>query len=201
MYWSRNKGFTLIEVTLVLAISALLAVMLLGTYQSQTRRARFTDAMERIAAELGQLKTETNSAFTTGTGTDESTIFFGKEIVFTQNSGIINVNNLTADRNDGGTLTGISAAAERNYEAPWGVVLLQNGGNNKLIFTRNTADGLLKTYVLPNAGANSNSLDPASYNTTTGSIEAVLLFESPEGHRARIRVNPATSEIRIVYVN
>lgn len=203
-----STGFTLIEVMIVLAISSLLAVILITLYGSQQGRAQFADATESVVSKLQSVKTEVNSGFSTGSGNMKERIFFGKAVVFAEGSQEYTVYTLTADNAD--TLSGLEyvdgdgngVPDVETVKIPWGVSFAQADSNlNTIIFTRNLSNAQLKTYIF---SSGMNILTPNNYNIPSAS-QATLRFiedeDNPQSFRSNVVVEAASAHIRSNYEN
>lgn len=67
---SNQKGFTLIELMIVVAIIGILAAIALPAYQNYTQKARFTEVVNSTAA----AKTAVEVCAQTQSGTDKATV-------------------------------------------------------------------------------------------------------------------------------
>lgn len=193
----RLGGFTLIEVMIVLAISSLLAIVLVGAYNGQQRRARFADAVESVVADLDRVKAEVAAGYSTGSGNSGSRLFFGKAVVLAANN--YQVQTLTSDFQD--TVSGLqNASTLTSGNFAWGVTFTgADQSLSQIVFARNLADGQLKTYVL----SASQSLTTASnYNAISAANKAFLHFQDRTGElRATVTVDPVSGHVSRTYDN
>jgi prepilin-type N-terminal cleavage/methylation domain-containing protein len=203
----KIRGFTLIEVTLALAISTLMILLLFGTYRNARRRAAFTDAIERVVTTLEQAKTEAVSTVNVkpaSPGTTSGRVVFAKAVDFATSSNQQYTRTLLADRSD--TLQNIALSPEvQSSTVPWQVGFLSVGSGSThdfVVFTRSVADGRLNTYVFDLATF--SNLPAANYSTVSNPADtavATLAFQDPNGLRANVKVNAATSEITREFLN
>lgn len=198
-------GFTLIEVTIVMAITTLMMLVLIGFYRDTQKRTLFRDGVERLLTDLEKIKTEANSSFTTGTGDNAARVFFGKAVSMNDNSSALVITTMTADRNDSGALSGLQAVATTTVTLPWGVYCECNSTNNQVVFSRAPTDGKLDTYVLDKTA---NLLDPTSYSASASSATTVdgvgrelRFYNADASLNATLSVDGASSEVARQYNN
>ncbi len=199
-------GFTLIELILVLAISSLLAVILLNNYTSTRRRAQFTDAIERVVTQLEQAKNEANTTVNSeSSGTNSSRLVFAKSVVFsTAAPSQFRIYTLSADNAD--ALAGVSVEpGERSIDIPWGVSYQQSSGANisnanTITFSRAVSNGVLNTYAYTASGSAQIAAGDFSSGSTADQLQAQLLFTSPEGLQAFVRVNSISGTVIAEYL-
>lgn len=77
-----KKGFTIIEVSLFLAITGLLLVGVLGGTYSNIARQRYNDSVRSFAEFFRQIYAEVISPETLGSGNSNESAIYGKVIVF-----------------------------------------------------------------------------------------------------------------------
>lgn len=191
----NQPGFTLIEITLVMAISAiLLATILVG--QAQVReRAQFSDAVNHVATEINEVRNEAQTTVelgdpaTIGT-TDSGETFFGKLMEFDPASSSIQVSDMLQDG------TSITLANPSTISIPWQVDTNTGlPGPEYLIFHLSSTDAQLLVYTPPAGTSLTGTLENTSwYDETPGNSELgtlVLPISDPEGHNANITINGA----------
>lgn len=196
----KDAGFTLIETVLVLAISSLLALLLIGLYSNQQKRARFADAIESTVARLETVKSEVSSGFSTGSGTNPNRVFFGKAITFTPDSASYTVSSLTADIGD--SINNITVENQSTTTMPWGVVFTNDTASSPAaVFTRKLTDAQLKTFLFPSGIDVTNE---SNYSITSGS-QVVLHFSEELGNNnpltAKISIDAASGHVESSYDN
>lgn len=192
-----QRGFTLIEVTLTMAIaSVLLGVVLLG--QSAIRgQAEFSDAVQKTVTDINEVKNEAQSiiqigqAGSPGTGGGVGQTVFAKEMIFTSCSNQIQVTDLLASTIG----TALSTGYSYDIEIPWGALVAGSCAapvTQVLLFHQATTTARLLVYT-PAAGA-AISLDSSSYsdspppNNSLISTATIGLVD-PRGRTATITVD------------
>lgn len=197
------RGFTLIEIIMVLAISSLLALILLGNYQATQQRERFRDGVERAVTLLERVKNEANTTVNVdGDGDNPSRLVFAKAVVFTDESSDMEVVSLSAvDRE---VLSGLQASNTRVEQLPWQIQFNGDRSSHRaVVFTRNVTNGNINTFVLDtdNVTDRSQYVDTAAARNNTIATGRLVLQNPAEGFRATIRVDAATNEITRTYDN
>lgn len=194
-----SAGFTLIEVTLVLAISSALAVILFLGFRQSRSQNQFRDAVERVVTRLEQVKNEANSTVnytSTSPGSENANrILFAKALVFVNNSNQIFDFSVTANR-EGDVPSGLIVQGQDNtINLPWGVVFKTDGVSddsnaNTVVFARNVKTGILETFAYTTTSF-PGSITGANYSpgSAEDNLDAQLVFESPEGLKAVVRVS------------
>lgn len=198
-----SKGFTLIEVIMVLAISSLLALILLGGYQETQKRERFRDSVERTVTLLEQTKNEANATVNVaGDGDTAGRLVFAKAVIFTDGSSDIEVVTLSAA--DREVLSGIRQDDSRTVRIPWQVEFAGASSTHKtVVFTRSVVTGQLDTYVLStdNVTDVAQYVDTAAAASNTSAIGEFVLTDPFDGFLATVRVNAETNEVMRSYDN
>lgn len=188
---------------MVLAISSLLAIILIGGYQEVQQRERFRDALERTVTLLEQVKNEANTTVNVeGSGDDEGDIVFAKAVIFTDASSQVTVVTLRAADND--NLSNLVEFNDRTLEIPWQVRF--NGGassHRSVVFTRNPTNGRLNTFVLSGTDVDnaSNYVNQTGSGSNTNATASLVLVDDNTGFRGTVRVNAATNDIERSYDN
>lgn len=211
----NQTGFTIVEVLIVIAISAVLASTIVAWQGKFIENARFTEAMDNIHSQLNKARREVYSVVNenpgmdchgnSGTaGTNTGCVTFGKAVVFTQGSSQATVKTLVA-RVSGDDFTDLEVrylreigSLERTIDLKWGVEFIRGRRDgatvNTVVFARDFRTGDLQTYVM----YSTNVTNWNSYTTGRRS-EAVFRFESPEGSVGRIHVNETPDSLRRSY--
>lgn len=198
-------GFTLIEVTIVMAITALMMLVLIGFYRNTQKRTLFRDGIERLVTNLEKIKTETNSSYTTGSGATLARVFFGKAVSFSNDSTALLITTLTAARDDTGALSSLQAVGTNTINLPWGVYCDCNSTNTQIVFTRSLADGKLDTYVLDSTA---NLLSASTYSAAAsiatsvdGSARPLLFYNVDDSLNATLSADGSSNEVARQYNN
>jgi prepilin-type N-terminal cleavage/methylation domain-containing protein len=196
---SKSKGFTLIEIVIVLAITALTILIVLGGFNTTQQRTQFRDAIEHVSTNLERVKSEANTTInvtSTTPGTDKNRIVFAKVVEFTNGSDTATVSTLSASNFDTIQNLNLESPTEQ-INIPWGVQY-ETSTHRYVVFARSPLDGSLRTYVFPAATVITN---PAVYNGFTDTI-GVFEFRDPTTDlEATVRVDSATSTITRSYDN
>lgn len=208
---SKQRGVTLVEVTLTLAISTLLIVTVLAGRNSVRSQAQFSDGMERIKESILSTKSEANTGNnSSGSGNSSKYLTIGRAMRF--NTSGVNASNKKTD-----VLTLLcqsasdflcqdakpiswEAMAVRSSTFPWGIVYTgysttsQPGGTAdiNLVFTRDDQ-----------TGGYGGAWYPAALSKTATTKSALLAnqspvtlnFKSPDGRTAKIIVDPASGTV------
>ena len=205
---SKQRGVTLIEVMLTLAISSLLIVTVLAGRNSVRSQAQFNDGMERIKEMILSAKSEANTGNnTSGSGNSIKYLTIGRAMRF--NSSAVNKANKKTDIatvlcqsatdflcQDAKTISW-EATAVKSATFPWGIVYTGYSVNNQ---PGTTADVNLVFARDDKTGGYIGSWYPAALSKTSTTKAALLAnqapvtlnFKSPDGRSAKITVNPAT---------
>lgn len=207
-----NHGFTIIEVILTLSVASLLLLIALLGQGETTRRARFTDSVESLKAQMEAVRDSVNT-----TVIDESEgcnrspvastpdcIKYGKVINFNNESDQFSVQTIIAN-GPGANNTPINSETRVvnprviNQDNPqvettlWGLEPVVDGGNiPRIAFVRHAGTGKLETHILL-AGQQVSS--ESSYQNPNTSY--TLPLESPEGYRARMVFNEPANSIEV----
>jgi type II secretory pathway pseudopilin PulG len=200
----RNQaGFTLIEVTIFLAISSMLAIMAIVGFSNTRGQTQFSDSVEQLTQQVLQRRQEALSTVkTSGSGNDATQVTFGKVLTFTRGSGAVRVETVrTANYPLNGTNPPVSGQAvtvidTTTFPMAWGVTY--NGAQDmQVAFSRSTMDGALQTTAWNGAKANYTYGDftpPANVNTTFN-VNVI----DPGGRQAHLIVDPAKNGISRAY--
>jgi prepilin-type N-terminal cleavage/methylation domain-containing protein len=189
-----EAGFTLIEIILVVTISAALGAMVLSGQRQVRQRAQFSDGVEKIKNSLVGVKNEANTTVNSAGGNDTDRIVIGKLARFTDNSSQIEVGTLVA-RCTNPTCSEINPTLNQQdtytITVPWGVTFDDPPSTvNVIAFIRSPLDGELTVYTPQKSD---NVLDAGIYrrDSTTARQRATLRFDDPNGYGASIFVNAA----------
>lgn len=213
---TKQRGVTLVEVTLTLAISALLITTVLAGRNSIRSQAQFSDGVERIKETILSTKSEastSNNVNTKAKGTGQigdgtsRYLNLGRSIRFEKDSSIIQVLTVLCYAGDGNLCTedlNEDGATDEVTTLPWGIIyksytvggVTQTGTQLSIIFTRNDTDGSFTGYWLE--GRVSDSKKPGAKKRSellVNTTPITLNFESQDGRKATIDVNPATGTV------
>jgi len=215
---TKQRGITLVEVMLTLAISTLLITTVLAGRNSVRSQAQFSDGAERIKETILSVKSQANTGNSTnpnakGTATIAGTVSgnrylnLGRSIRFTKDSAATQTITILCyatidlqcsdDLNEDGKTSIVT-------DLPWGIQyknftlggVVRNDPQLSIIFTRNDQDGSFKGYWL--AGRISDSKDGGGAPRSEAFINSMpitLNFESTDGRRAKVTVNPGTGTV------
>lgn len=214
-----SSGFTLIEVMLVLAISSLLAIILLNSYNDLNRRSQFRDGIERIVTKLEATRNEANSTINTNAdpGNDETRVNFSRVVNFfvdASGKSQMRIFKLSADNAEGqpsNVQINVDAGGNQNINAPevtnleWGIKFEPPPASNYnyIIFSRSLDDGKLNTFVYRlNDPAQLGNQGVVSFTvgSTNDTDTATLKFTSADGSlHATVKIKGDTGEITKTY--
>lgn len=199
--FSMSSGFTLIEITIVLAIvSGIAIIAFLGQGEFRSK-ARFTDAVDRTVSALTSAQNEANSAINTrdDAGTDDSQIFFGMLASFDADAG--SVMEITPYWRNGQSCPPTEDLKPKQgsaFEIPSGVEF-DSTLDQSVMFGRSCFDGRPKTYI-PDIGSTlAELLRPQTYLSAPAN-PAVIKLSDFNGHCAEITIQPGTGSIGKEYM-
>lgn len=199
---SKNRGVTLVEVMLTLAISSLLMSTVLVGRNSVRSNAQFTDGMERIKEQVLFTKNQANTSNNqTGNGTSTTKITLGRSLRFSTSTNTTMyidtiLCNTGTDLLCGTTLDITDSSAQT---MPWQIQYqgyrIGNGsltrGDLTLIFGRDDRTGLYQGSWFAGVVAQ-NSLRSTVFAQQSA---ITLLFASQDGRQATITVDPAAGTV------
>lgn len=208
---TKQRGVSLVEVVLTLAISSLLIATVLAGRNSVRSQAQFSDGMERIKETILSAKSEANTGNnTSGTGSSSKYLTIGRAMRF--NTSAVNKANKKADLTtvlcqvttdflcQSNKMISWEATAVKSAPLPWGIVYTGYTANNQpgstadltLFFARNDQTGGYTGSWYPGALSKlSTTKDALLANQTP----VTLNFVSPDGRKAKITVNPVTGTV------
>lgn len=205
-----KKGFTIIEVMLVLAVSGLLLLIAFLGQGATTQRARFTDSVENLKSQMETLRNSVNNTVIEESegcnsalpATTAKCIKFGKAVSFANNSDNFTVQTIVADGPDADGVEispNIRVIAPKLFGLPqkfttrWGLTPSLDGGNiPKIAFIRHAGTGKLETHII----SDGISLENANSYDAPGT-KFVLPLISPDGYKAEIIFNEPANTINI----
>ena len=167
---AQRKGFTIIEVALVLAVSGLLLIGVISTTSGAIARQRYNDSVQSVTEHLRVLYTQVNNPQNpqaeAGSGGRTNQAIYGKFVVFKNDNGVSVIESQTiigkAEVFNGGDssfattsdLTKADLSLQPNsteeYRAPWEATIEKANSNpdNHDLYT-----GSLLILYSPNGGA------------------------------------------------
>ena len=193
---AQRKGFTIIEVALVLAISGLILIGIISTTSGAVARQRYNDSVQSIAEQLRVYYTQVNNPQAPeGSNGKSTSALYGKYIVFKNQDGasVIQSQNITgkAEFLDYGSSSAFSTTTDLSnaglklqgntdeYRAPWGATIEKANSNPD---SHDLYTGALLILYSPNGGAIHTYLGDdfksAVNNITTGVVN--LCVNSPD---------------------
>lgn len=206
---SKQRGVTLVEVTLTLAISTLLITTVLTGRSSIRSQAQFSDGVERIKETILSVKSEANTSNNTnpaakgtaqiGSGASRY-LNLGRSIRFTPNSSTADSLALLCYAATDYTCTdqvNPDSTTAKKISLPWGIKYKNyvaggvTGTTVTIIFTRDDQTGEFTGYWYDGTIANHDSKNAVLAKSTP----IALNFESPDGRKATVAINPATGTV------
>lgn len=212
-----QAGFTLVEIMIVMSISALLGVSILGYQGSIKRNAQFLDAVERVRNSLVDFQNQSTAA----TGTDPSLggqsgatnkqTFLGKRIHFTTGSSDYNIDTLFINNSGafGANYILSSPVDQTTVTLPYGVVFDNSGiagpppGGDEVVFIQNQTNTRREIYTFYNVFGDGHSsgnpdLTYNNYNSVTSSYRVPLVYrfwDATHDHYCDITVDPHSGAV------
>jgi type II secretory pathway pseudopilin PulG len=199
MLMRKQGGYSLIEVTLFLAISSMLAIMAIAGFSNTRGQAQFSDSVERLTQQVLERRQEALSTVKLSGGTDANNVTFGRLLTFTPNSSTVQVQTLVTSSNSAptnGQAVVVNNAETTSFDMAWGVTYTGNQPM-QVAFTRSTVDGVLQTTAwngLDNNLTYSDFTPPANV-ATTFSVNVI----DPNSRRAHLVIDPAKNGVTRVY--
>lgn len=200
--FGMEAGFTLIEITIVLAIlSGLAALAFVGQGELRSN-ARFNDSVERTVSALSSARNDANTTLNTRSsgGTDGSRVFFGVLAEFKEGEEIVQMTPLWGE---GQSCPPVVITEEpdqiQEFEIPWGAIPVDY--DQAVVFGRRCNDGRPTTYT-PDADTPGAILRTiGAYSTLPASQPpAVIKLDDQDGHCAEITVEHGSGNISQEYV-
>lgn len=213
---TKQRGVTLVEVTLTLAISTLLIATVLTGRNSIRSQAQFSDGMERIKETILSVKSEANTGNNTiGRGVAKPSqssssqyLTIGRSIQFNQltNNTKVDTKTLlcnTSDVSGYACLGQVSFPPEANkaLSLPWGIKYTGYSVNNQpgaaennritLIFVRDDKNGAFTGYWYPGEITRGMPQSTAFANQSV----ITLNFESSDGRKGAVTIDPASGAV------
>lgn len=196
-----QSGFTLIEIIMVMAVSAALGSMVLFGQAEVRKRAQFSDGIEKTKNALMGVKNEANTTVNAcfvppgpcGSGGDDTShIVVGKLAEFTDDSSVIQVSTLLARCQDiacNNIDVFLNKRDTYSINIPWGVFFDDSSSDaDAIAFIRSPQDGDMTVYTPLETD---NVLDSTIYSRDSGPRRrrVTLRFDDVNGYRASIFVN------------
>ena len=153
----KQRGFTLIEISLVLAISGILLVLAITAQAGIRQQSQFTDSIETTATNINNLKNQVNTTLQTDSGASGTTLgetYFAKVLSFSVGSTTYVATDYyyTPNAVAGTNITQVGQS--QIYTIPWNTSvsgLLVNGtpqSSAVMVFQLNQTSGDLIAYPL-----------------------------------------------------
>lgn len=209
---SKQRGVSLVEVMLTLALSSLLLVSILAGRGSVKSQAQFSDGMERIKETILTVKSQANTSNSTagnGSGVSGSVSYYnirGRSITFTKSSSTATVQTVLCFANTDRTCkdqTQLSASstttlpATITYDGTYtvqGVSGTQSATSMTIIFSRSDDDAAFSGYWYPNvltATTVSNQATTALDSVYLQNSSVITLnMSSIDGRKGTLTIDP-----------
>jgi prepilin-type N-terminal cleavage/methylation domain-containing protein len=212
MLKKRSGGFTLIEVTIVLAITAGMVAIIFAGQRGVRSQAEFSDTVNEVASQLEAVR---NAAVTSdnmvGSGTNLQQIVYGKYIYAKNNATVITIYDiigtvtpnpaigLVDQTSDCALLANnetLTLGTSYQITLPYGIKVQDNNGAAwQIVFHRTLCNGQLTVYDFSNngaAGPPSMPVTQAGFNETTlPQTTAHITLTDPDGRTAQILIDGA----------
>ena len=199
-----NTGFTIIEVLIVVGISAALASSIIIWQGSFSENARFVDAMDSLQSDLNQERRQVYAVVNQSSdspGTDTGRVQYGKALEFSEDDGEVIVHTLVAgtvgdvfEDQEIGSIEPISEM-ERQIELKWGLEFLEGYRNgtdvDTVAFVRDFDSEELVTYTM----ASESITDVGAYRVDARD-QAIFRFVTPEDREAQMYINENANSLR-----
>jgi len=214
---SKQRGVSLVEVMLTLALSSLLLTSILGGRGSIRSQALFSDGMERIKETVLTVKSQANTSNSTagqGSGVSGSGAYYnirGRSITFTQASGTATIQTVLCFANTDHTCkdqtqlssTSTSALpAGITYAGTYtvnGVSGTQAAANMTIIFSRSDDVGDFTGYWYPGTLVATTVSNQATTALDTvylqNSTTITLNFNGADGHKGTVTIDPYSGSV------
>jgi prepilin-type N-terminal cleavage/methylation domain-containing protein len=193
MVTKQSYGFTLIELTIVLALTGGLMVIALTGQATVRNTAKFKDAVERVTTGLNVVR---NQALTsriddiTATGADTTKITYGKQVTILSNSSTFTVTDIIGTNPDQISLVGsqaLSLGASYNLDIPWGTTY--TGPDLKFVFHRLLNGAELHLYHIVPANTDITNSGYAFDESPELDPTIVIPLRDPNGRSATITLD------------
>lgn len=199
-----NTGFTIIEVLIVVGISAALASTIIIWQGSFSENARFIDAMDSLQSDLNQERRQVYAVVNQNSdspGSDTGRVQYGKALEFSENDGEVTVHTLVAgtvgdvfEDQEIGSIEPVGEM-ERQIEMKWGLEFLEGDRNSTnvdtIAFVRDFDSEELMTYTM-----NFESITDVDAYNVDAQDQAVFRFVTPEDNEAQIYINENVNSLR-----
>ena len=196
-----QSGFTLIEVTLTMAISAMLLVIIFVGQAGIRARAEFAGGIDGLRNDLTGIRNDANTTVDTASGASGQQtgyVVFGKVATFSPATPTSYTVQTVRYNNSqtGGTLNGaLSYVDTQTKQFPWGIKYT-NTKTSDILFVRGPSDGQLRVYIVPTLAPSANVSDYSGIAITPASLG----FVDPRGNTATVTVDPGSGNItRTIY--
>lgn len=188
-----QSGFTIIELTLVMAIASTVALATVGLFGVVRDQARFSDTMEKLKISVTGARQEALSTIKLSGGNDESQVTIGRLLIFTPGSSTVQVRTLYTSSSDSPT-SGQVVSTSENAEIKLDWLATYAGAQQAMIaFVRSPTDGVLHTSVDVAGG-----WSPLTYGRVTSGGSASLPIDS-SGQRGNLVIDSSNNSAIVRY--
>lgn len=217
---SKQRGVSLVEVMLTLALSSLLLISILAGRNGVRSQALFSDGMERIKETVLTVKSQANTSNSTagqGSGVSSGTLKYynirGRAITFVKSSSTITIQTVLCYANtdhtcmDATQLSSVSTSTLPSgitYDGTYteaGVSGTQSATNMTILFTRSDDNGDFTGAWYPNTLV-ATALDLSNISTTgldttylVKSSVITLNFSTTDGRKGTVIVDPYSGSV------
>lgn len=193
---SRQSGFTLVEIVIVLAITGGLITLALAGKAGSRDQSKFTDGVETVATLMDSTRTKASTTENAnGSGNSIQKINFGNLVEIDAGSNIIKITDIigtNANQIDSSEAQTLSYGTNiTTVNIPWSV-RFNSASNLKFVMHRQLESGKLLLYQVSPDPVTGTANDPLTYNyienVSASSVIAIPLIDQ-NGRRATVTVD------------
>lgn len=197
---SKSAGFTLVEVTLVLAITASLAVIVFSGQRTLREQAQFSSSIEQLVGTFSYAK---NAAATTvnsthGATTNSPDILVWGTVLEIKTCGSSPSITRSTLKTRPGVPDKLDLVDSSDIILPYQICYQpSSGGSTFIAFFRERETGQLQTYQISNLGQVKRISNYSSDKISSSTIS--LHFQDSANHSADVTIDPKTNSISRIF--